>query len=401
MTKKTVQPDFNWDKYEDWNGKTLKANPAIKNTNEDSVIYSREPYTEQLLSLYNEPQNVFIKKDLTKSELVTIIDIVNFPDDKHMVVELEGGLTVEIDLEKEKKFISLFGFESITDFINSLITLDARKDFISSGFYGFILEAYPSIKLSLIKGHTSKTEVVFMQEIKEPTQAYVAKVIETNRGGFFVDIQGIRAFMPGSLAAPNKIFNFQSYLGKEVIVMIEDYLQEMKSFIVSHKKYIDHVLPTRLKELDLSKKFTGSITGTSKIGIFVEFDDIFTGLLHTSKMSTETKKDFFNRVFKSGMEIEFWIDEITKDKRIILTEEDPAAKQEKLNEFLISSKDKPITGKIINILPAGIILKTGDFIGMIPSKEYKKKNRIFERGEELELSLLEVKDNGRILYNFW
>ena len=65
-------------------------------------------------------------------------------------------------------------------------------------------------------------------------------VEEANKGGFFVEVCGIDAFMPGSLAAPNKIADFQSYIGKEIIVMVEDFLKDMNSFIVSHKKYISY-----------------------------------------------------------------------------------------------------------------------------------------------------------------
>ena len=92
-----------------------------------------------------------------------------------------------------------------------------------------------------------------MEQIGHPNKAYTCTIKEANKGGFFVDILGVDAFMPGSLAAPNKIVDFQSYVGKEVIVMVEDFLKEMNSFIVSHKKYIDYMLPKKLDEIDFNK----------------------------------------------------------------------------------------------------------------------------------------------------
>ena len=169
-----------------------------------------------------------------------------------------------------------------------------------------------------------------MKEISSPSKAYVCKIIEANRGGFFVEVQGVDAFMPGSLAAANKISDFQSYVGKKIIVMIEDYLQDMKSFIVSHKKYIEYILPKKISELSLSDKYTGTVTGASKYGIFIEFNEIFTGLLHKSKMKPDTYSRFKDRKYNSGDSIEFYIGEITKDNRIILTEESLEEKRKKI-----------------------------------------------------------------------
>ena len=98
----------------------------------------------------------------------------------------------------------------------------------------------------------------FMQEIKDPKKAYVAKIKEANKGGYFVEVQGVEAFMPGSLAAPNKLVDFRSLVGKEVVVMVEDFLPEMNSFIVSHKKYIAHVLPQRIRRIRYRTKIYGN-----------------------------------------------------------------------------------------------------------------------------------------------
>jgi ribosomal protein S1 len=235
-----------------------------------------------------------------------------------------------------------------------------------------------------------------MKEVQSPSKAYVAKVINCNRGGYFVEVSGVEAFMPGSLAAPNKIMDFQTLVGKEVIVMVEDFLQEMNSFIVSHKKYIEHVLPKKIAELDLNQKYKGSITGTSKYGIFVEFGDIFTGLLHNSKMKESTLIKFRAREFKPGDPIEFYISEVAKDNRIILTEESPEEKKKKIEDFIETNKEKSLIAKIAAIMNFGVIINIGEITGVIPSKEFRMRKistRNFVTNDELTVKFQSVKDD--------
>jgi ribosomal protein S1 len=78
-----------------------------------------------------------------------------------------------------------------------------------------------------------------LSQISNPKEAYIAKIYSRNEGGFFCKINGIECYMPGSLAAANKINNFDEMLGNEVIVMIEDFVKQTNIFIVSHKKYIN------------------------------------------------------------------------------------------------------------------------------------------------------------------
>jgi ribosomal protein S1 len=317
------------------------------------------------------------------------------------MIELMGGLTVEIDLGREKRFIQLFGYETIDEFVGILQKKENVEKFVSQGLLAYVIESTPTLKISLWQGHLIKIREEFMQEIESPSKAYVCKIYEANKGGFFVEVQGVDAFMPGSLAAPNKIIDFQSYVGKEVIVMIEDYLQDMNSFIVSHKKYIEHVLPKKIKELDLMKKYEGTITGTSKYGIFVEFEEIFTGLLHTSKMDEETFLNFKKRLYKPGEQIQFYINEITKDNRIILTEEDPEEKKKKFNDFVNENKDKVVEGEVAAIMNFGIIVNVGEMSGLVPNKEFRKRKvsvKNFVVGDKLKIVLSDFKDE-KLVFN--
>jgi len=394
---KQIPNDFNWELYEGGNkgGNKLIPNKSINGSDEKNKCFSRESYAQKHFDIYTNQNTELIKKDLNKGDVIRITNIFNIKDD-FMDIELTGGLTVTIDLSREKKFAQVYGYDNHKKFAAALKDKDIVEAMINKGLNAYIIEATPSVKVSLWQGHLKSVRDEFMEQISNPTNAYKARILEANRGGFFVEVQGIEAFMPGSLAAPNKIMDFQSYIGKEVIVMIEDYLKEMNSFIVSHKKYLSHVLPTKIQELDIMKKYYGTVTGTSKYGIFVEFDEIFTGLLHTTKMDEELKKQFRVKKIKSGDIIEFFIGEITKDNRIVLTKEDPKEKMKKIQKFIVESQDKIVESTVAAVMNFGIIVNVDDLTGLIPIREFKRKKIMannFIVGDKINIMFDEFKDD--------
>ena len=395
---------FNWEKYENWNGASLRVNDKIKGQDRKTKVYSFEPYAQELFDLYNNQTHKFIRKDLERGDVVPIVEFSFIDGSGKMMVEILGGLTIDVDLGREKRFIQIYGFNTISEFIEAFNTAEKRKQFIDHGIYAYVVESSPAVKVSLWQGHIKKIKDEFMEQIQSPSRAYVAKIIEANRGGFFVEVQGVEAFMPGSLAAPNKIIDFESYVGKEVVVMIEDFLQDMNSFIVSHKKYIEHVLPQKISELSLSQKYSGSVTGTSKYGIFAEFNDIFTGLLHKSKMKEDTYHKFRNRQYNPGDALEFYISEITKDNRIILTEESPEEKREKILKFVEKYDNKPIDAEVAAIMNFGLIVNAEDLSGVVPNREFRKAHtspKNFIIGDKMKFKLFEIKEGEKLVFTFW
>ena len=53
-------------------------------------------------------------------------------------------------------------------------------------------------------------------------------------------------------------------IGKEIPVMVEDFLRESSTFVFSYKKYVNKVLPQKIEDLDRDKKYSGTVTGTAK-----------------------------------------------------------------------------------------------------------------------------------------
>jgi ribosomal protein S1 len=381
--------DFDWNLLKATCPSNKKFNKEISKKYPDARVYSHYPGAMEMYKMYMSKD--IYSKDFSTGDVVLIekIDVIS---DGIIHVEIANGYTLELDVNKEKRFCKLWGINSPTVFTTWLsIPINAEK-FIANKIYVKLTRDKSTIKGSLIQGHEEKTKNDFIKQITKPTIAYNATVINLNRGGFIVDVLGISAFLPGGLAAPNKISNFDDYLGKEIPVMVEDYLPETKTFIMSNKKYVKHVLPQKMEELDIFEKQYGTITGTTKYGIFIEFGEMFTGLLHTSKMSPDTFAKFKNRQFDIGDDIDFWVKEITKDNRIIITEEDPSIKLAEYTKLKDTCLGNVYSGKVLTVKPFGALIKISeiDKVGLIPRK--KLKGTKLEVGTTVFIILEDVKN---------
>jgi predicted RNA-binding protein with RPS1 domain len=79
-------------------------------------------------------------------------------------------------------------------------------------------------------------------------------------------------------------------------------------------------MPTMVSELEFGRQYTGTLTNNPyDFGVFVEFEDYFTGLIHSTEFEDYNSA---KRSLRSGDEINFYIKNVTKkgkQYRIVLT----------------------------------------------------------------------------------
>ena len=348
-----------------------------------------------------------VKKDILNGQELKVLELRGC-DGVTFGLLCENAMVIPCYVKKERPFFEMLGLDFDTpNLVAWLKTPEACEWFKSKKI---VLSTIVDGKLvygSLVQALADNRREDFFKEIKNPTNAYLGKVTGKNVGGFIVDVEGVIAFLPGSLASANKIVDFDSFIGKKVHVMVEDYIREGDTFIVSNKKYIQYIMPKKLEEIDFHKKYKGEITGTSSFGIFIEFDEIFTGLLHVSEMTEETK-ELFNgegsRRFLPGEEIEFYIKEIGKNNRIILSEKELVEKTVTLDDFKKDCEKTFQNGFIVNIRQVGSFIKfkykDENFIGLLHYKEYPN-NFIPELGKELKLWIVRVDVESNRIFLKW
>src|SRR3972149_4170734 len=90
-------------------------------------------------------------------------------------------------------------------------------------------------------------------------------------------------------------------------------------------------MPTRISELEFDKVYTGILTDSPKeFGIFVEFEEYFTGLLHKTEF---LDYDSGKSTYKVGDKIDFYVKDVSYKKgqyRIFLTLTQEGVNEEKL-----------------------------------------------------------------------
>jgi ribosomal protein S1 len=264
--------------------------------------------------------------------------------DNMIIVSGPYSPSIAVKINKEKDFLKSIAMTQ-EFFINSIMNngpYHVKIISTESGLRGSFYEAYKDV-----------LRKEFFDQLKTPTKVYEAKVIEKNRGGYFVSIHGVQAFLPGSLASANKIINFESFLGKTVKVMLDSYISESDTFIVSNKRYIEYIMPEMIESIDMSVVHEGTVTGTIQSGIFVEFNEIMTGLLSQSDMDESTLFLFKNGQVRPGDKISVWVRDVVLPKNFILTQNSTESMISLLTELTDilekENADIVITAKIVAI----------------------------------------------------
>jgi ribosomal protein S1 len=376
--------------------KSLKENKTIKKQDRKDKVYCHEPYAQELYDLLCGIEAPC--KDVEVGQTLKAIDL-RISKSGEVEVHTDAGISVYLDMRKEKRYFEAFGFEDYSvEHFAELSKAGWFRELFSSREEKITVEGkLGALRGSLYESHINNVRQEFFDQVKKQSTAYVAKVISKNQGGFFIKVQGIEAFLPGSLAAANKIVDFDSYIGKEIPVMVEDYLVNSDTFIFSYKKYLEKILPSKLAEIKKFSRLIGNVTGTSKYGIFVEFEDIFTGLLHTSEMRPETLDKFNTRSYRPGDELELWVKDI-KDEKLILTEIDPSEKISEMENFRSKIEGTVRSLKVISVKPFGAFCEIEENrVGLLPVKEIKRITKKMEVGEYYQLCISKVDpETGKI-----
>jgi predicted RNA-binding protein with RPS1 domain len=349
--------------------KSLVVRPGDK-------VYSHEPYAQDLYNMISG-QSMEVYKDLRDGQIVRVLGVSEPDENGYATIDIPGFVPVYIQYAgRELDFWKYNRPHTVTD--NAIKSVGwfgwAGNSPVEVGWNVMITSSAPFYQGSFYEAHISKLKERFHTDLGDQKNWYVAKILEKNKGGFIVDVGGIRCFLPGSLAAANKIIDFDAYVGKDVRVMVESYMHDIDMFVVSNKKYIQQALPELIDNLDLGVLYGATVTGTAPFGIFLEFEEILTGLLHVSEMSEATREAFQNHEFVPGSTMEVWIKEIGKDRRIILTETDPNSRKQEILELKSALEGTTIENAIVKVVKhygALIDLKNGH-TGLLPNSELKK-----------------------------
>jgi len=374
-SKNTLE-DFNWEEYENVGNPKLKVNKTIKSEHRE-FVYSHMSYAQEMYNLYSDSFNEHDFYNPNKGE--TVEGLVKEITESSIYLDINYREYAVIDIKKERKqYIENL---KINDMIDVLVLNEKKGDNI--------------IKVS----YTDNIKKTKVREIKDSINkpiAFESTVISLTNGGFIMDIDGIECFMPGSQVTMNKIDNFESYIGKKLIVMAVNYSDEKQTIVVSSREYLKTLVPIEINKIkeNIDKKQTGIVTGTTKFGIFCEFNKCLTGLIYISDIEDSSLAKFNNRMIKAGDKIEFYIKDIINNNKIILTQKKENNPWLNINErYLINSV---VDGKVIAIKDYGSFIELEPKIsGLLHTSQYDVKK--LKLGDNIRVKITKLdKENHKI-----
>jgi ribosomal protein S1 len=225
-------------------------------------------------------------------------------------------------------------------------------------------------------------------------QSVTAYIKSLNPAGYDIELSHggvtLPAFMPNTLAGINKLHDPNSIVGKTIEVMIESYSGDEGTYIVSRRRFLQRLIPSAIKELQSGEIYNGHVTGTTPFGIFVEFNECLTGMIHKANVDPEWQEKL--TTIKPGFEIQFYIKEVIKDK-IILTQI--------LRETLWDNikNGQVLDGVVRDTKQFGTLINLdSETVGLIHTSEMEKLGKKFTSGQQLKVKVLSVDRMSRKIF---
>lgn len=351
-----------------------------------NTIYGNDEIEE----LFNVPVEGSLPKGYTQEMYDMITNIVDFKigdvvegtlageNDNEIMFEI--GAKDYVRIEKSKAEIPFFEGKKIGDSMEMLITSKSDVPYNITGSVASIYEA---------RAHESLSSIDF----EDSVTVYVR---ELTPAGYNLDLShdGVKlsAFMPHTLAGINKLHESarEELVGRQIQVMIESFSREKGTYIVSRRKYLKSLMPKAIKKLKYNEVYEGHVTGTTPFGVFVEFEECLTGMIHKSNINP----DYADKIkeIKPGTEIAFYIKEIIKEK-IILTQ---VIKESLWDEIKIGQK---INGNVKAIKPFGALITLDEeTIGLIHTSELDRNKSTIQEGDDIDVKVLSVDKLNRKIF---
>jgi small subunit ribosomal protein S1 len=144
-----------------------------------------------------------------------------------------------------------------------------------------------------------------------------ARVVETNKGGLSVDVNGIRGFMPISHIDLFRVENADQYVGQKLLCVVTDVDKAERNLVVSRRTLLEKEREAAREklwaELAEGQVHTGIVRSVRDFGAFVDLGGV-DGLLHISEMSWRRGQDA-TKLVQPGQSLQVIVLKIDHERR--------------------------------------------------------------------------------------
>ncbi|WP_257812655.1 30S ribosomal protein S1 [Aggregatibacter actinomycetemcomitans] len=224
------------------------------------------------------------------------------------------------------------------------------------------------------------------------------------KGGFTVELNGVRAFLPGSLVDTRPVRDADHLLGKELEFKVIKLDQKRNNVVVSRRAVIESESSQDREEVlaNLSEgaEVKGTVKNLTDYGAFVDLGGV-DGLLHITDMAWKRVKHP-SEIVNVGDEITVKVLKFDKDRtRVSL-----GLKQLGQDPWAAIAENHPVnsklTGKVTNLTDYGCFVEILDGVeGLVHVSEmdWTNKNihpsKVVSLGDVVEVMVLEIDEERR------
>ncbi len=177
-------------------------------------------------------------------------------------------------------------------------------------------------------------------QLKESQENITVTVTGIVKGGVVADFDGIRAFIPASRLALERIDDCNPFLQKEIEVRVFEANMDEDKLILSAREILrekqDSNRKKKISDIKDGQIFHGVVATIKDYGAFIDLGDGLSGLVHVSQISHERIKHP-GVVLKEGQEVDVKVIGI-KDGKISLS-----------ITALIENPDEPVVEEDVSI----------------------------------------------------
>ena len=340
--------------------------------------------TENFAELFEES---FASKNI-KSGSIIIGTVIDVNDD---VVLVSAGLKSEAVIPLQQFYTNNNREVEISVGDEIEVVLDAFED------------GFGETRLSREKAIRARTWID-LEEAHNNGDIVTGHVSGRVKGGFTVEIDNVRAFLPGSLVDVRPLRDTSSIEGKNHEFKVIKLDQRRNNVVVSRRAVVEDEYneerETVLKNLHEGGTAKGIIKNLTDYGAFVDLGGV-DGLLHITDMAWKRIKHP-SEIVSMGDEIDVKILKYDKEKQRVSLGIKQLTQDPWLNisdRYPINSK---ITGQISNLADYGCFVQIEDGVeGLVHVSEmdWTNKNinpsKIIQLGEEVEVMVLEIDEDRR------